>query len=225
MEWAVELASLNFHYQAGRPVLQIKEWRVPKGRRIFLFGPSGTGKSTLLSLLAGLLPPQQGTLKVLGQDFARLSPSALDRFRAENIGYIFQQYNLVPHLNVRDNILLPLLFLGRKQDAEDRLRQLGTALGLEDLWRRPAGQLSVGQQQRVAVARAFLQEPPLILADEPTSALDSRQRDRFVETLIRLAEASGSTILCVSHDQALREAFQETFDLSEQNEVYRHAAL
>jgi putative ABC transport system ATP-binding protein len=227
----IEIDNLRFAWQAGRPpALSIAHARLAAGRSVFLHGPSGSGKSTLLGLLAGVLLPQAGQVKVLGTDWAALPASARDRFRADHVGYIFQQFNLLGYLSVLDNVLLPCRFsLRRRQraaqaapgaqpraEAERLLRAVGLA---EPLWQRPAQGLSVGQQQRVAAARALIGQPELLIADEPTSALDAMVRDDFMALLLGQCRASGSTLIFVSHDERLAAQFDERLALAEINQA------
>lgn len=223
---AIALADVQFRWRPQGPlVLDIPALTVARGERLFLRGPSGSGKSTLLSLLGGVSVPQQGRVDVLGQPLHALRGAARDRFRADHIGYIFQMFNLVPYLSVVDNVLLPCRFSrGRAQraaargDAHAEARRLLAHLGLNgDLLSRAVTELSVGQQQRVAVARALLGGPELIIADEPTSALDADHRSAFVALLLGECDALGSTLVFVSHDRALEPLFHRALCLSEIN--------
>ncbi|MEY2781335.1 MAG: hypothetical protein RL307_1039 [Pseudomonadota bacterium] len=216
---AIELSGVKFSW-AGQSgwVLDIPSWQVATGERIFLHGPSGCGKSTLLTLLGAVVMPKQGKVKVLGQDLCELSPSQRDRFRGEQIGFIFQQFNLLPWLSGLDNVLLALQWnYARRQriaDANRSAKEGLEALGLsEHEWLRPAGQLSVGQQQRVAAARALFGNPPLIIADEPTSALDAAHQDLFIELLDQACKAQKSTLVFVSHDERLSSHFDRCVSL------------
>jgi putative ABC transport system ATP-binding protein len=184
-----ELSDLTFAWKAGaRPVLDIKALHLDEGERTFLWGPSGSGKSTLLGLLAGVIPPQQGEIHVLGYRLGSMSGAARDRFRADHVGVVFQLFNLVPYLSVIENVTLPCRFSARRRERaqrqtasiEDEARRLLAALELTapDLLERPVTELSVGQQQRVAAARALIGAPELIVADEPTSALDQHLKER-----------------------------------------------
>ena len=180
------------------------------GEAVFLRGPSGCGKSTLLSLLAGVLVADTGEVVLLGQDWRQLSPARRDRFRADHVGYLFQQFNLLPYLSVLDNVRLPCRFSARRAaraaagEAERLLAQLGLPAAP---WRRPAAPLSVGQQQRVACARALIGRPALVIADEPTSALDEALRDRFMTLLLDACRDAGSALVLVSHDARLAAHF------------------
>lgn len=196
------------------PVVDIPQWSVNKGQRVFLYGPSGSGKSTLLNLLCGILPPWRGQITLLGQDLSRLSAGARDRFRARHIGMIFQQFNLLPYLSVSDNIQLAQYFSPKSQPDPRWRQHILTRLQLnEPLLARKASELSVGQQQRVAVARALLNRPELLIADEPTSALDSDLRDQFMQLLLGFADESQATVIFVSHDKSLAPYFECHLDL------------
>ena len=207
----VNAQDLRFRWPgAASDTLDLPVLRIAAGEQVFLRGASGSGKSTLLSLLAGVLLPQAGRLQVLGQDLATLRGAARDRLRADHLGVIFQQFNLLPWLSAHDNVTLALRFSARRRaqaSAGEAGHLLGT-MGLpEPLWRRPAAQLSVGQQQRVAAARALIGRPALILADEPTSALDEETRDAFMALLQQCCAATGSALVFVSHDARLAQRF------------------
>ena len=190
----------------SQPVLDGLSLRVYQGERVFLAGSSGSGKSTLLALIGGLVAPDAGTIRFAGADLGDLGRAARDRFRADHLGVIFQQFNLLPWLTSIANVRLGCQFSkprrGRAGDIDAAARRLLTAMDLpENLFERRAGALSVGQQQRVAAARALIGQPDLVLADEPTSALDADRRDSFVRLLFEQAEAAGSAVLFVSHDR------------------------
>jgi putative ABC transport system ATP-binding protein len=190
------------------------------GERVLLLGSSGSGKSTLLSLICGIATPQRGQVLIAGTDMGALRAGARDRFRAARIGVIFQQFNLLPYASVADNILLPLRFAperrARAADVIAEARRLCMAIGLPDnLLDMPAGRLSVGQQQRVAVVRALIGAPPLIVADEPTSALDAATQDAFLQLLFDQVADAGSSLLMVSHDERLGAHFDRVVRLDE----------
>ncbi len=217
--------------RGGAPVLAIERLQVARGERLFLKGPSGSGKSTLLNLLGGVTLAQRGTVSVLGQDLGVLTGSARDRFRADHVGYIFQLFNLVPYLSVLDNVLLPLRFsrarrahvLGRgglRAEAGRLISQLGLGGELLD---RAATELSVGQQQRVAAARALIGGPELVIADEPTSALDADTRALFISLLMEECAAQGATLVFVSHDASLEPLFDRGLNLRDINQAGRIA--
>jgi putative ABC transport system ATP-binding protein len=223
----IEVANLKFGWpRAGHDCVVIDSLTVADGSSLFLFGPSGSGKSTLLGLLAGVLLPREGEVRVLDTRWASLSGARRDAFRADHVGYIFQQFNLLPYLSVLDNVLLPCRFSSSRRDraAQDGgtaaagARQLLRRVGLaEALWRQPAAQLSVGQQQRVAAARALIGRPEVIIADEPTSALDAALRDGFMDLLLGQCRATGSTLVFVSHDERLAARFDQQVSLADIN--------
>jgi len=219
----LELQDLRFAWPGQmQAVLDIDSLRIEGGERLFLRGPSGSGKSSLLALIGGLVQPQQGSLRCLGEELTRLSGPKRDRFRADHLGVIFQQFNLLPWLDVRANVLLPCRFSKRRAQragpAADAAEALLRGMDLEsELWTRRADQLSVGQQQRVAAARALIGQPELVLADEPTSALDTDRRDNFLDLLFAQCEEAGSALLFVSHDQQLAERFDRQLDLASIN--------
>ncbi len=217
MELVVELEQLSFAWGEGKPCLNIPELKVARGETLFIRGPSGSGKSTLLNLLGGVLKPSEGGISVLGCDYATLNATALDRFRADHIGFVFQQFNLLPYLSVIENVCLTCHFSPqrRKQvladhaSTEEGAIQLLDRLGLTDraLYERRVNELSVGQQQRVSVARALLGSPEIIIADEPTSALDADTRDQFLSLLLSQCSLMESTLIFVSHDSGLEHHF------------------
>ncbi len=224
---AVALDSLRFAWtRGGAEVLDIAHFAVGAGERVFLRGPSGSGKSTLLGLICGILTPDSGSVRVLGEDMAALGGAARDRLRGDRLGVIFQLFNLVPYLSVVQNVTLPLRFSRRRRaavegPAEAEARRLLAQLGLADpaILRRNVIDLSVGQQQRVAAARALIGAPALVIADEPTSALDADARDRFIALLSEEAGRSGAALLFVSHDPALASQFDRAIDLPAINRI------
>jgi putative ABC transport system ATP-binding protein len=220
---AISMQDVKFQWaKADSPTVDIKKWRIDKGQSVFLYGRSGSGKSTLLNIIAGILEPQQGSVNILGQDITHLSQVQKDRFRARHMGVIFQQFNLIPYLSVVDNIQLSQTFSTAKRTKADMVHLI-EQLGLStDLLQRKANQLSIGQQQRVAVARALHHQPEIIIADEPTSALDTETRDEFIELLLQQAKTNNSTVLFVSHDKSLACYFDQVIDLQELNVIESH---
>ncbi len=223
---AIELRNLRFSYRTGPEVLHIPELVVPAGRKVFLHGPSGSGKTTLLGIVAGvLLPTASDATRVLGRDLVAMSPGARDAFRGEQLGYLFQLFNLLPWLSVLDNVTLPVdLHPARRArlagvPPATVARELLERLDLGDFIHTPVTDLSVGQQQRVAAARALIGRPALLIADEPTSALDADRRATFIELLFAECEAAGATLLFVSHDLSLGRVFDERLSLPELNAV------
>jgi len=216
---ALRLQELRFRWPRQPELLRIHDLRIAHGERVFLRGGSGSGKSTLLGLLSGVLDASSGSIELLGQSLTRLSSSGRDRLRGDAIGYIFQMFNLIPYLGVLENALLPLRFSAARRarcgpDPAATARALLLALGLpQDRLQAPVAELSVGQQQRVAAARALLGSPPLILADEPTSALDQEHRDQFIRVLLEQCASSGATLVFVSHDSSLAHHFDRQLDM------------
>lgn len=209
--------------------LSCPNFRMAVGESVLLLGASGSGKSTLLSLVCGIATATSGRVSIGAADIGTLGAGARDRFRAEQIGVIFQQFNLLPYARVLDNILLPLRFAPKRKarigaPAQEAAR-LCAALGLPDgVLTKQAGRLSVGQQQRVAVARALIGAPPLIVADEPTSALDAATQDSFLRLLFEQAEQARSSLLMVSHDERLGQRFDRVIRLEEIVTTRRAAA-
>lgn len=222
----VLIEQLRFAWPRQPLLLDIAQLRIGAGERVFLEGASGSGKSTLLGLLGGVLVPQSGRLDVLGQPLPALAASARDRFRADHVGFLFQQFNLVPYLGLVENVTLGCRFSKRRRarlgdahaivaEAERLLVALG--LNVTALRARPVTELSVGQQQRVAAARALIGAPELVIADEPTSALDARARAAFVELLFAECARAGSALVFVSHDPALAPLFPRSLQLARIN--------
>jgi putative ABC transport system ATP-binding protein len=214
---ALQVQDLRYRWPgAAADVLQIDALSIAAGERVFLRGPSGCGKSTLLSLMAGVLRADAGTVALLGEPWERLSSARRDRRRADHLGYIFQQFNLLPYLSVLDNVRLALRFSRRRAertragDAERLLERSGLATAL---WSRQASALSVGQQQRVAAVRALIGQPDLVVADEPTSALDEDLRESFMALLLDSCAEAGSALVFVSHDSRLAAHFDRQLDL------------
>ena len=206
--------------------LRVPNLSVGKGESVLLLGESGSGKSTLLSLICGTILPTSGVVQIAGQDIAKLSGGKRDRFRAEQIGVIFQQFNLLPFGTVGDNILLPLRFAParrkRAKDATAQASSLCSALGLpRSVLNSKATALSVGQQQRVAVARALIGQPPLIIADEPTSALDANSQAAFLDLLFAQTAAHDTSLLMVSHDPRLGERFDRVIRMEDIAQIER----
>lgn len=221
---AVHLEDLRFAYRRGPEVLHIPELRIAAGERVFLHGPSGSGKTTLLGIIAGVLLPTASTrCLVLGRELTRLSPGERDAFRGVHVGYLFQLFNLLPWLSVLENVTLPVeLHPARSARLGDTppveaARALLERLDLAPFIATPVSDLSVGQQQRVAAARALIGRPELVIADEPTSSLDADRRDAFLDLLFAECEAADATLLFVSHDLALGSRFGVRHSLPDLN--------
>ena len=224
MAKAVEIFSLEFQWDvADNWSLKVKDLSIESGEKVFLHGPSGSGKTTLLDLLTGIHSQTKGSVKVLGSELNEVSAKQRDQFRADHLGFIFQQFNLLPYLNVIDNVLISCHFSKlRHQKASEAgsIKKCGhdllSSLGISsELHSKQASQLSVGQQQRVAIARSLIGSPEIIIADEPTSSLDRDTRDAFIELLLKQVEQASSTIIFVSHDTELAKFFDKSISISE----------
>ena len=226
---AIQIKQLEFSWKTNCPLtLDIKQLDIKRGERIFIKGASGSGKSTLLSLVGGVLVPQQGNIEILGKSINMLKGTDRDAFRADHIGFIFQMFNLLPYLSVIDNITLPLHFSSQRKQRvlqnsslDEEAMRLLSHLDLTDkhLLSRPVNELSVGQQQRVAAARAMIGSPEIVIADEPTSSLDTDRRDAFIDLLVNECDASNSTLVFVSHDKTLESHFDRSISLNDINQT------
>ncbi len=227
---AIRIAGLKFRWpRQDADCLDIDGFTIAAGERVFLHGPSGSGKSTLLGLLGGIALPQHGAVEIFGTALNTLSAKARDRLRADRIGFIFQQFNLLPWLSALDNVLLPCTFSSRRKDRAGQPRQEAERLFAHldlapDLWHKPAAELSVGQQQRVAAARALIGRPEILIADEPTSALDAPRQQLFVDLLLKEAAEVGSALLFVSHDARLAGHFDRQVALAVINRAAAQAS-
>ena len=196
----------------ARTVVAIPSWSVAAGQHSLILGPSGSGKTTLLHLIAGLLPPTRGRVRVAGQDLGALTPAQLDAFRGKTVGIVLQRLHLIPALTVRNNLRLART-LARLPPDPARIDALIAQLGLAALAGARPSQLSQGEAQRVAIGRAVVNRPALILADEPTSALDDANCEAVLALLQAQAEASGGTLAIATHDARLKPLFQHRLEL------------
>ena len=217
----ISLQNVHFSYPdtSDKQVLNIPSWSVPPQEHVFVHGPSGCGKSTLLNLLSGILQATQGEVSVLGKRLDQLSHRQRDRFRANHIGYVFQQFNLIPYLNAMENVQLAAHFGQNrktyvKQETEELLAKLSIS---SNDYHKPTHKLSIGQQQRVAIARALINKPELLIADEPTSSLDEYNRDNFMSLLMSLADENNTSLVFVSHDMSLSNYFKRIDALADIN--------
>ena len=224
----VEVDRVRFAWKAGeRDVLDVARFEVAAGERVFVEGPSGSGKSTLLGLLGGVAAPREGTIRILGTALSSMPARRRDRFRADHVGFIFQMFNLVPYLSMIDNVTLPCRFSRRRRERvgsraggiEAEARRLLACLELDrpELLSRAVTDLSIGQQQRVAAARALIGAPELLIADEPTSALDEGTRERFLDLLSAQCGEAGAALLFASHDTRLGARFDRRVSIAELN--------
>ena len=230
-EDAIRLSDLAFAWPGGVGFsITVPDFTVPKGEKLFLLGESGSGKSTLLSLVCGIAEPGSGIVEIAGQNLGKLSGPARDRFRANRIGVIFQMFNLLPYASPLENTLLPLAFAPERQvkvsDPKAEALRLLAALGLDEslVTEARSAELSIGQQQRVAAARALIGQPQLVIADEPTSALDASTQEAFLTLLMAQVDAAGATLLMVSHDARLADQFDRAIDIADIAQVKRATA-
>lgn len=218
------IKNLKFKYPSSTNwILDIPNFEMKKGDKFFLYGPSGCGKTTLLEILAGMTPATEGILSINNFELNLLPQSQKDQFRGDHLGYIFQNFNLIPYLNVEENISLPLYLspikrqLVPQENEKNQVLELCQQLGIKNILNRPVTELSLGQQQRVAAARAFIGKPALLLADEPTSSLDYDHREKFIQLLLSLSAKYQTTVLFVSHDRTLEKHFDQSLDFKTLN--------
>ena len=217
----VKIESLRFQWSKNSNFkIFVPKLEVGRGKKVLFLGESGSGKTTLLSLICGFLEPLSGSISINDKIISDLTSTNKDAYRSDNIGIIFQQFNLLPYANVIDNIILPLYF--SKQRSKKVENKINVAMSLcnqlrlpESILNQKASNLSVGQQQRVAVARALIGSPSIIVADEPTSSLDTEAQELFLDLMFDQISKNSSTLLMVSHDKSLTNYFDQVIDISE----------
>ncbi len=219
MSTVIEAVNLGKTYKTGSvevEVLKNIDLEIKKGEFVSIMGPSGSGKSTLLYLIGGLDKPSSGKIKINGNELSSLDDAGESKLRRREIGFIFQFYNLIPNLNVEENILLPILLDGKKlKDYRRRLEEILEIVGLADRRHHTPRELSGGQQQRVAIARALINEPEIILADEPIGNLDSKTGTEVMELLARINREKGKTIIQVTHSREAAEYSQRIINVKD----------
>jgi putative ABC transport system ATP-binding protein len=214
----ININSLTFTYPSGEFRLDIQELSVASGEKVAFVGPSGSGKTTLLNLVAGILPPNKGSIKVDNDEISKLNDTARRKYRITNIGFIFQDFGLLDYLDVRDNILHPYRIteaLKLNPDVRQRAENLAEQMGIADKLQRHPTDLSHGERQRVAICRALLPGPKLILADEATGNLDPKNKAHILELLFQSVETHGATLLAVTHDHELLPKFDNVVNFSD----------
>jgi putative ABC transport system ATP-binding protein len=210
----------TFHEPGGGrlPILDIEEFAVEAGEQAVLLGRSGCGKTTLLHVIAGISTPDSGEVRIDGRDMTQLDEAGRDRLRAETIGYVFQSFNLLSGFTALENVLLGLAFGQGRRDAT-RARDLLGRVGLSHRHRHKPAELSVGEQQRVAVARALANRPRLLLADEPTASVDSRHQQTVIDLIRQTCEEEGVALLLVTHAPEVAAQFERAVHLENLNKV------
>jgi putative ABC transport system ATP-binding protein len=214
----IQISDLTFRYPTGNFFLHIPEFSVEKHQKVAVIGPSGTGKTTLLNLIAGIIAPVSGAIKVSDTDVHQLNDAERRRFRITNIGFVFQDFELLDYLNVYDNIFHPYRItdaLTLNPSVKQRAEALAEAMGISDKLKRNAGLLSQGEKQRAAICRALLPQPKLILADEATGNLDPDNKMRILDLLFRAVEEHDTTLLAVTHDYELLSQFDRVADFQD----------
>jgi putative ABC transport system ATP-binding protein len=217
----INISKMAFSYRNRGPDrpssfgLRVDAFTVPQGTRTALVGPSGSGKTTLLGLIAGTLKADSGSIKVNGQIISEFRGGELGRYRVQSVGQVFQAFELLNYLTVIENVMLPWYICsnGRKEIIRSRAVELLASVGLESKQRSRPGELSQGEQQRVAVCRAMLNNPPLLLADEPTGNLDEENKQNVVDLLVEQVTRNRSTLLMVTHDKSLLDKFDSVLDM------------
>ena len=220
---AIVLKDINFSYDE-EIILNIPSLSIKRGGKVFIHGPSGSGKSTLLNLIAGVIKPNFGSVSILGKNLGLLADHEKDRYRGDHIGFVFQSFNLIPYLTIFENILLPLKsskirFCNIRDNINNEIHRISDHLKIRDLLSNKSTDLSVGQQQRVAVARALIGNPEIIIADEPTSSLDEDITASFMKLLIEEHKEKNFTLVFVSHDKSLAKYFDREINFNDINGV------
>lgn len=214
----IQIHDLVFRYGSQGFTLRIEDLEIPQGQKLALVGPSGSGKTTFLNLLAGIHLPEQGSIEIHGLETTRLNEKDRRNMRSARFGLVFQEFELVEYLSVTDNIRLPFM-INRTLDSQvaDRaaIRALAESVGIGDKLKRMPQQLSQGEKQRVAICRALIHQPDILLADEPTGNLDPANKGKILKLLIEQAERQSATLIVVTHDQSLLDRFERVIDFAE----------
>ena len=213
----IHIQNLDFRYRRADFRLVIDNLKIETGEKVAFVGPSGSGKTTLLNLISGIALPQSGTIQVNGNDVAQLSDKQRRDFRVANTGFVFQRFELIEYLNVKDNILFPFLInpsVDCTPEVRQRMLELAESVGIKSLLKRYPSQLSQGEQQRVAICRAMILSPPLILADEPTGNLDPANKEIILDLMLNAIDVQDRTFVVVTHDQSVAEKCDRTIDFS-----------
>lgn len=218
IETVIRVRDLEFRYPEGEFCLRVPDLEIAQGSQVAFIGPSGCGKTTLLNLIAGITVPRSGQIESSGIEITNLSDGERRAFRIKQVGLVFQEFELLDYLNVLDNILLPYRInpsLAMDATVKERVAGLARDFGIADKLRRYPRRLSQGERQRVAVCRAVLTEPPLLLADEPTGNLDPVNTEHVLDIVFGYAKRAGATLLIVTHDHTLLSRFERVIDFKD----------
>ncbi len=222
----IQMQQLRFGYPQSQFRLNIPDLRIKEAEKVAVIGPSGCGKTTLLNLISGILIPNQGTLTSCGIDLKTLNDSQRRAYRISKIGFVFQEFELIDYLNVHENILLPYFINGTlqlDQNVQDRARELASSMQIDQYFHARIDQISQGERQRVAICRALLPQPQILLADEPTGNLDPANKRLIRDLLIEHAGRTKATLIMVTHDDRLLDQFERTIDIERFHEVVETA--
>ena len=216
----IEIENLNFHYPGSNFKFHIEKLSIDQGQKVAVIGPSGYGKTTFLNLISGILTPDNGMIRIDGKDLTTLNDTQKRIFRISNIGFIFQDFELVEYLSLKDNITYPYLInpaFKLSEEIENNFTYLIDKFGLKDKVDRNVNRLSQGEKQRVAICRAILSSPKILLADEPTGNLDPENKENTVNELISYANENNAVLIMVTHDFSLLDKFERNIDLKDFN--------
>lgn len=214
----IEIENLRFRYPRSDFLLDVPQLGIAAGEKVAIVGPSGCGKTTLLNLISGIVVPDSGSVIIDGSPVSSLPDSARRDFRIAEIGMVFQQFELVEYLDVRENILLPFLInssLKLDSSVRSRAQALAQAMGMGDKLKRRSSRLSQGEQQRVAISRALITQPKLMMADEPTGNLDPKNKLLILDLIFKQAEQNNQTLVVVTHDMGILSDFDRTIDFEQ----------
>ena len=213
----IQIEDLKFWYTGKEFQLEISNLKINKGSKVAIFGKSGSGKTTLAHLISGILKPQSGLIRFMGQNISNLSDGERRAYRIKNIGFIFQEFELIEYLSVLDNLILPYKLnksLSLNEETINRAKAIAGRIEIENKLHKYPNQLSGGERQRLATARALITSPSLVIADEPTGNLDTQTANKVLNEIINQSSKSNSTLLMITHDPRLLESFDQVIDLN-----------
>ena len=213
----LQIDDLKFWYTGKEFQLEISNLKINKGSKVAILGKSGSGKTTLAHLISGILKPQSGLIRFMGQNISNLSDGERRAYRIKNIGFIFQEFELIEYLSVLDNLILPYKLnksLSLNEETINRAKAIAGRIEIENKLHKYPNQLSGGERQRLATARALITSPSLVIADEPTGNLDTQTANKVLNEIIKQSSKSNSTLLMITHDPRLLESFDQVIDLN-----------